>query len=200
MYRHWGARKVPGYEDFGFLKVGDRTGVAFGPVGAPNAAIRLEELRAHGIRQFVAVGTAGSLQPDLDVGEIVLCSRAIRDEGTSHHYARPALYADSSPGLTRRLRTTLESNGIPFRMGISWTTDAPYRETVPEIVRYRHQGVLTVEMEAAAIFAVAARLGVSAGALFVVSDRLDESRWQPRFHDVGQDLKIALKVALKALS
>ena len=90
------------------------------------------------------------------------------------------MYAHSAPALTQRLRTALGVAGIPLRAATSWTTDAPYRAPVAEIVRYRRHGVLAVEMEAVAIFAVAVKLGVSAAALFIVSDRLDESRYRVR--------------------
>lgn len=197
--RTWGGAKVPGYDDFEYLKVGARAGVAFGPVGSPNAAIRLEELRAHGVRHFVAVGSAGSLQKSLHVGELVVCTRAIRDEGTSYHYVRPSTYAHPSVALTDRLRSALREGGLRFRAGTTWTTDAPYRETVEEILGYRRRGVLTVEMEAAAIFAVARKLGLSAAALFVVSDRLDETGWEPRFGDIGPSLRTAVSAALRSL-
>jgi uridine phosphorylase len=63
--------------------------------------------------------------------------------------------------------------------GVSWTTDAPYRETRRKVEAYRDEGVKTVEMEAAALFAVGRRLKVPTAAVFVIGDRLADLAWQP---------------------
>jgi purine-nucleoside phosphorylase len=81
--------------------------------------------------------------------------------------------------LVRGLGIALAARGIPFSRGPSWTTDAPYRETRREAATHRLEGVLTVEMEAAALFAAARQLGVQAAAVFVVADRLLVSGWEP---------------------
>ena len=124
-------------------------------IGAPAAAAALEELAAMGTGAFVSVGTAGSLQRDLDIGDLVLCEAAIRDEGVSHHYLPPAKLATADAGMTAALGAALGHAGVPFRSGSSWTIDTPYRETVAEARHYQAEGVLCVEMEAAALFAVA---------------------------------------------
>jgi uridine phosphorylase len=168
--------------------------------GAPFAAIVVEELAALGVEQFVIVGLAGSLQPDLRAGSFVLCNRALRDEGTSHHYAAPSDFARPSRRLTQLLAQALRREAVAHRTGPSWTIDTPYRETVPEIRRYRAEGILTVEMEASAVFTVARHLGREAAALFVVSDVLHENGWEPSFHDAWGPLTEALEVTLRALS
>jgi uridine phosphorylase len=185
----------------GVFRVGRSVGIVnvHGP-GAPYATIVVEELAALGVRRFVIVGLAGSLQPDLRSGAFVVSTRALRDEGTSHHYARPSTFAYPSAGLTDRLRGALRRANVPYVEGATWTTDAPYRETVPEIRRYRRMGILTVEMEAAAVFAVARHLGIEAAAVFVVSDHLDESGWEPRFHDTRAGLRAGLGVAVAGLA
>lgn len=119
-------------------------------IGAPGAVIHLEEFIEWGVPRFVSVGTAGGLQKDLESGVLVLCERAIRDEGCSHHHLRPSKYAYPSPVLTKRVRHALESRRLKFTAGTSWLIDAPYRETISEVRKYRGQGVLAVEMEAAA--------------------------------------------------
>lgn len=166
--------------------------------GAPFASIVVEELAALGVKQFLIVGIAGSLNPRIQTGSMVVCSKALRDEGTSHHYRKPAPYARPNGALTNLLKSRLEREGIPFVEGPTWTTDAPYRETVPEIRRYRKAGVLTVEMEAAAVFTVSKTLGRRAAALFVISDHLDEKGWKPRFHDTRIPLRRAFRVAIQA--
>ncbi len=169
-------------------------------IGAPSLALTVEELAAIGARRFLTVGYAGSLQPDLPIGSWVLCTRAIRDEGTSHHYARPTKYAYPTPRLQREVDRALRRSGKPYRAGASWTVDAPYRETVEELRTFRREGVLTVEMEASALFTVARSLRVEAAALFVVSDLLDEEAWRPGFHAVGENLEAQFDFAVETMT
>ena len=182
-------------------RVDHRVGVTVleGP-GAPYAALVVEELAALGTTHFLLFGMAGALSPKVPAGSLVLCTKALRDEGTSRHYVAPARFAFPSPRLTAKLRTALGRAGIAYATGPSWTTDAPYRETVPEIRRYRDDGILTVEMEAAAVFSVARYLGRHAAALFVISDHLNEAGWEPRFHVSRRRLEELLDVTVRALA
>jgi len=166
--------------------------------GAPFASIVVEERAALGVKRFVIVGLAGSLSRDIQAGSMVVCTKALRDEGTSHHYQPAAPFSHPDRRLTTALKASLQSAGVPYFEGPSWTTDAPYRETIPEIRRYRRAGILTVEMEASAVFAVARALGRRAAALFVISDHLDEAGWEPRFHDMRAALHQALRIAIQA--
>jgi uridine phosphorylase len=161
-------------------------GFAHIPIGAPVVAIVLEELAAGGVETVVAIGTAGGLAPELSPGDVVICSEALRDEGTSHHYAATEHPARPDGHLADTLRSALPD--APF--GPTWTTDAPYRETVEEIAHYRAEGVLTVDMEASALFVVAEALGVRAASVFCVSDTLHGPEWEPHFQsaDVGAAL------------
>lgn len=180
----------------------NRVAVAGGfGIGAPGATVVLDELIALDVQRFLSIGTAGTLQKDLEIGDIVVCDRAIRDEGTSHHYLPPEKYAHASPAMTARLQAALRSTGTPYTVGTSWTTDAPYRETVAEVRHYQEEGVLTVEMEAAALFAVAAYRGVEMGSLLTVSDSLAELKWDPQFRSdtTRAGLETIYQVALQAL-
>jgi uridine phosphorylase len=183
--RHHPTKKVKGFfgEMFLLRETGDRVAIIgnFG-IGAPGAVIHLEEFIECGVHRFISVGTAGALQKGLKTGDLVLCERAIRDEGSSHHYLRPSKYAHPSPALTDRVRQTLQSRGLKFVSGTSWTIDTPYRETVSEARRYQRQGVLTVEMEAAALFAVGKYRKAQVAALFSISDSLADLTWKPTFH------------------
>jgi uridine phosphorylase len=171
-------------------------------IGAPAACVVMEGLIAFGIRRFVSVGLAGSLQPDIQIGEVVLCDKAIRDEGTSYHYLPASRYAAASPELTARLRNALKQRGVAYRLGTSWTIDAPYRETVAEIRQYRCEGIATVDMEAAALFAVAEYRGVEVGALFTISDSLAGDEWRHSFRgpEVRAGLQTLYQVALDSLA
>ena len=148
-------------------------------IGAPAAAMALEELAALGTSSVVSIGTAGSLQHSLNPGDLVVCEAAIRDEGVSHHYLPPGRLASASTELTAKLAASMRAGYVS---GTSWTIDAPYRETVAEARHYQGEGVLCVEMEAAALFAVAAVRGVPLASAFVISDSLAELTWNPQFH------------------
>jgi len=152
-------------------------------IGAPSAAVIMEELIAWGVKKFIIVGFAGTLQKDVQIGDLVVCEKALRDEGTSYHYLPDSEWAYPSNDLTAKLKSALESAKLPFHFGPSWTTDAPYRETIDEAREYQSQGVLTVEMEASALFAVAEHRKVEAAALFFVFDSLAELVWDPQFHN-----------------
>jgi uridine phosphorylase len=159
------------------LRLTSGVGLARLPIGAPAAAIAVEELSARGAELFIGVGTVGAIDERLSVGDLVVCSAALRDEGTSYHYAPPEPFAVPDPGLTARLRAALPD----AILGPSWTTDAPYRETAEEVAKYRAEGIVTVEMEASCLFTVAAAAGLPAAAAFVVSDVLHGEQWAPHF-------------------
>ena len=179
---------APGRRPSAFLDVHtfDDTGGAVGVVGrfgigAPAAVNIVEMLTALGVRRFVSVGTAGALRAHLDTGAVVVCDRAVRDEGVSHHYLPPARWAEPSPALTERLRARLDESGCSPTTGGAWTIDAPSRETVAEALHYAEEGVAVVEMEAAALFAVARVRGVGIASAFAVSDSLADGEWTPQF-------------------
>jgi uridine phosphorylase len=160
-----------------------QVGVASGfGIGAPTAAVVMEELAALGAHSFITMGVVGwSIHSSCDIGRIVLCTSAVRDEGVSYHYLAPAKFSYPHEELTRRVRNQLLARSIDFAEGPTWTVDAPYRETVEEARHYQSEGVLTVEMEAAAVFAVAEVRAVAAAGAFVISDSLSELTWNPRF-------------------
>jgi uridine phosphorylase len=170
--------------------------------GSPTAVMTLEELIAFGIKKFVSLGAAGGLQKDMNIGDIVVCDRAIRDEGTSHHYSPAEKYAFPSPELTENLSKAFESKGIPYSKGTTWTTDAPYRETIEELRQYRSDGVATVEMEASALFAVGAYRSVSVSSIFAISDLLLEEDWNQGYHSEEklQSLKQIFEVVLESIA
>ncbi len=190
--------------DSALVSRGDaRIGVAgrFG-FGAPVAVLTLEVLIAAGARRIISIGTAGALQGDLHAGDLVLCEKAIRDEGVSHHYLPAARYAASSAELTDDLAEGLASAGCAFKRGAAWTIDTPFRETVEEARRYRDENVLAVEMEAAALFAVGAVRGVQVACAFSISDLLEDGGWKPQFHlaQTAEGLRTLYTVAAATLA
>lgn len=150
-------------------------------IGAPVAVINMEELIAFGVKNFLVVGTAGSLQKDLQVGDIMLCSQAIVDEGTSKHYITDQKTATPNFLWNKQLRDYSLQNNLTFKEGASWTTDAPYRETQEKIINFQQQGILAVEMEISALFTLADFYKVNIAAMFTISDSLANLSWSPGF-------------------
>ncbi len=166
-----------------FYLIDDKIGVVgnFG-FGAPVAAVVLEELIAFGVKKFITIGAAGTLSKNLKIGDIVLCEKAIRDEGTSYHYFKYAKYAYPSEKMLAKIKKFLDESGQKYFIGPSWTIDAFYRETVGEAEYYRKEGVLTIEMEASALFSVAKYRKVEIAAIFAISDLHYGLEWTPKFH------------------
>ncbi len=124
-------------------------------VGAPFAVLVAEELFASGCRLLVSMTSAGQLDPALKPPCFVLIDRALRDEGTSYHYLPPADYSDADPALVAALQDAFSDVPVAVVTGATWTTDAPFRETRAAIEAMRTQGLMAVEMEAAALYAFA---------------------------------------------
>lgn len=160
------------------VTVGDRPVAVFHPgVGAPLAGAFLEEAIASGCRAFVGIGMAGALVPDVLIGHVVVPTAAIRDEGTSYHYLPAAREVGPAPAAVAAVEETLVRRGIEYVTGTTWTTDAPYRETRKKVRRRVAEGCLTVEMEASALFSIAAFRGVPLGMVFLTSDSLAGEEW-----------------------
>jgi len=149
-------------------------------IGAPLAAGLLEEVIAFGCRKFMACGGCGVLEKDIQVGNLIVVRGAIRDEGLSYHYLPPGREVLANETAVDGLVKTLEKRGVPFRLGKTWTTDAPYRETAQKIARRREDGCVTVEMESAGLMAVAQFREVILGQVLYGGDDLSGAEWDNR--------------------
>ncbi len=150
-------------------------------IGAPSVSMLLEIYIELGVKRFINVGIAGGLQTTSHIGDVVVCTSAIRDEGVSYHYLEdPSTPALPSENLTAVLKQTLKQDGIRYTQGPTWTIDAFFRETVGEIQHYQQEGVVTVEMEAAALFAISTLRGVDMASGFVISDLIGDLVWHPQ--------------------
>ena len=149
-------------------------------VGAPLSAGLLEEVIARGCRKFIACGGAGVLDREIAVGHVLVPSVAIRDEGTSYHYLPPSREVAASPEGVAAIEATLKRHGVDYLVSKTWTTDAPYRETPEMVKRRRAEGCLTVEMEAAAFFAVAQFRGVPFAQILYGGDDVSGADWDHR--------------------
>jgi len=139
-----------------FMLAGQAIGIIGCAVGAPFAVLIAEQLFASGCKLLLSVTSAGQIVPAGRPPYFVVIDRALRDEGTSYHYAAPAEFADADPHLVDMAAQAVRRKGIAAVIGSSWTTDAPFRETAAAIETARAQGVLAVEMEAAALYTFAA--------------------------------------------
>ncbi|WP_341989877.1 nucleoside phosphorylase [Azorhizobium sp. AG788] len=135
-------------------------GLAFGivgyAVGASFAVLVAEQVFVSGCDLLVSVASAGQIAEQAPVSYHVLIERSLRDEGTSYHYLPPSPYAEADPALLALARTAFAGAGCPVLSGATWTTDAPFRETEAGIATRKGQGLLAVEMEAAALYAFSA--------------------------------------------
>ena len=150
------------------------------PIGAAMTAAALEMIIAVGADRIIACGGAGNLEPGHAVGHVVVPTGAVRDEGTSFHYLPPARTVDAHPDAVAAIVAACQAAAVPFATGLTWTTDALFRETAGKVAARRAEGCLTVEMEAAAIFAVAEFRGIVAGQLLYAGDDLSGDEWDHR--------------------
>lgn len=168
--------------------------------GAPAMAMKLEVLIALGVKEFVFIGLAGSLQEEVQPADIVLCDEALCDDGTSPCYTTKET-SKPSKQLFTKLQKALTDSKQNFHIGRNWTTDAIFRETKAEIKHYQKHNVLTVEMETAAFYAVCEKRKVKGVAAYGISDKLYEYKWETHFGEkpIYRALEVIFENAKKAL-
>src|SRR5512142_1990692 len=170
--------------------------------GSPMVMELAEELAVMGTKKMILMTWGGTLQMDIQPGDIVLCNRAIRDEGASHHYLPSAKYVEASGSLVNELVDAIRAHSGQASVGTTWTTDAPYRETREEVVCYQAEGVKTVEMESAGLFTVGQVRAVQTASAVIGMDSLATLRWQTpeRLDDIMHSLEVTYAAALDVLS
>jgi uridine phosphorylase len=138
-------------------------GISFGiignAVGAAFSVLLAEQAFASGCELLISITSAGQMIAAADAPYFILIDRALRDEGTSYHYLPPSRYAAADPALIKPVAAALRAANLHVLQGASWTTDAPFRETATAIAAARAEGILAVEMEAAALYAFAQACG-----------------------------------------
>jgi len=138
-----------------FELAGQPVGIGGCAVGAPFAVLIAEELFESGCRLLLSVTSAGQVVPAGPTPYFVIIDRALRDEGTSYHYAGPSEYGEANAELVAMAVNALKAAGLRVIVGPTWTTDAPFRETAQAIEAAKRRGILAVEMEAAALYTFA---------------------------------------------
>lgn len=167
-------------------------------VGAPACVSMHEDAIAMGSRRIILLGNCGVLDPDIHDCSIIIPDRALRDEGTSFHYAPPSEDIAVNQKYAPLFREVLQERGISFVEGATWTTDAPYRETRDKVERRRAQGAICVEMECSAMQALCGFRGVDFFQYLYAGDNLGAEAWEPRSLSGGARLDDKEKLALLA--
>ncbi|SEW21567.1 nucleoside phosphorylase [Natrinema salifodinae] len=143
-------------------------------IGCPSAAIAIEELANVGVETFVRVGTTGALQSEIEIGDMIVATGAAKNEGTSKRYEAAEYPAVPDYDVLSALVDSAEANDEDVHVGPIVSDDAFYAETDEHVDDWEAAGLLAVEMEAAAVFSLARRKGLRAGAICTVDGNLVE--------------------------
>jgi uridine phosphorylase len=205
--RHSGQAKLsatwPCYhtELYEFALAGKAAGIIGCAVGAPFAVLVAEELFACGCRILISLTSAGQIFPGGEPPYFVIIDRALRDEGTSYHYASPDTFAVADSHIVATAIGAVTGAGLRAHVGPSWTTDAPFRQTAPAEEAARAKGILAVEMEAAALYTFARKRNAAVLCLAHVTNNmgLAERDFEKGDADGAADALMLLGALAKAL-
>lgn len=187
--------KLPWYI---YEKDGSKVAVAMATIGAPMVVGLLEELKARGFNNFIVLGSCGVLDQSIQADKIILPSSALRDEGTSYHYAPASDEIAYERSLLLTMEKALDKAGIEHIRTKPWTTDAFYRETAAKVKRRLATGARVVDMEASAIMAWAQYRRANVYQFFYTADYVDHHNheWDARREDRKADSMTFFEIAL----
>jgi uridine phosphorylase len=186
---------VPIYE---MEYMGKKVHLTLGYLGSAGSAAFLEELIAYGFNKFIVCGGAGVLVKDIAVGHLIIPISAIRDEGVSYHYLAPAREIECNPEVVGKIEEEFNKHKIDYIKAKTWTTDSFYRETEKKIDLRKSEGCVTVEMEAAAFFAVAKFRNVKLGQILYGGDDLSGVDWDNRkWHSRAEIRENLVEISIK---
>ena len=196
------SRQIPGENPVQLYAFADRPDIliTLGQVGCPACAGNLDLFNAMGIRRAVFCGGAGVLDKTIEVGRLLLVDGAIRDEGFSYHYFAPSRVIYNRPEDTEKIARYLDAHDIPYLRGLTWTTDAIFRETADRIALRRAEGAKMVEMEQAGCIAVARFRNFSYAALIYGGDDLTGQEWSSRSWRSRKGIRYDLVALCKKLA
>ena len=185
----------------GFQRGGRDLALFHSGVGSAVAAGFLEELIALGARKILVCGGAGVLDRAISQGRLILPSSALRDEGLSYHYLPPAAEVEPDAAAVAALEKVLLDRKAPYLKGKTWSTDGLYRETRGKVAHRRAQGCLSVEMEAAGLFAVARFRQVQIAQLLYGGDDVSGRTWDHRGWQENYTVQeMMLEICLEAVA
>ena len=142
-----------------------------------------------GCKKFIACGMCGVLQKELAVGHLIIPTAAVRDEGTSYHYVRPAREISANERIIQVIENSLLEKKLPYVKAKTWTTDAFYRETPRKIAQRKSEGCLSVEMETSAYIAASQYNNVEFGQILCSGDSLAGDEWDKRSYNKRTDIR-----------
>ena len=167
-------------------------------LGAPACVGSFEDLIPMGAKRIILLGNCGVLDKSIEDCGIIIPTKAIRDEGTSYHYAPPSDYIDVNKKYIPEFIEVLNACGYPYVTGTTWTTDAFYRETRGKVAKRKEMGAICVEMECAAMQAMCDFRSVEFFQFLYAGDNLDHSTWDPRSLSGTSRLDDKEKIAMLA--
>ncbi len=168
------------------------------PVGSAASAQILDWLISYGVREIISAGSCGALE-HFPEGVFLVPYKALRDEGTSYHYAPPSRFMEIGQAARRAIEETITEHGMKYREVVTWSTDGFFRETREKVAYRKSEGCSVVEMECSALAAVSAFRGATFGMILYTADSLadvdkyDERNWG------GNAYEYALTLCLDAL-
>lgn len=173
--------------------------ITLGFVGCPACAGNLDLFNAMGITKVMFCGGGGVLDKNIEVGQLLVVDGAIRDEGFSYHYIEPSRYIYTDPEVTEKIVGYLEKNSVSYIRGLTWTTDAIFRETADRVEHRKKEGAKIVEMEQSGCIAVAKFRGFDYGALIYGGDDVSSEEWSDRSWRSRKGIRYDLVLLCKKL-
>ena len=173
--------------------------ITLGYVGCPACAGNLEFFAACGAKKVIFCGGGGVLDKNIKVGELLVVEGAIRDEGFSYKYLKPSRYIYTDKSITKKITSYLEKNKISYITGITWTTDAMFRETKALVEQRKIEGAKIVEMEQSGCIAMAQYRGFDYGAIIYGGDDVSQEEWNTRSWDKRKGIRYNLVMLCREL-
>ncbi|MEI6242815.1 MAG: hypothetical protein WCP39_05355 [Chlamydiota bacterium] len=149
-------------------------------LGAPALSIKMEELIALGVKKFIAVGTAGTLMKRHSIGDFIIASKALAEDGVAHLYLKGESYAKADVEMLSAWDKFIKQHSLSnFHRAAAWSFSAIFKETPADISRVTKLGMDVVEMETATLYAIGHEKKVQTLSLFVISDSVTQENWIP---------------------
>ena len=173
--------------------------ITLGYVGCPACAGNLEVFAACGATKVMFCGGGGVLDKNIKVGTLLVVEGAIRDEGFSYRYIEPSRFIYSDKKIVNKISDYLDQHSIPYLKGITWTTDAMFRETKALVEQRKAEGAKIVEMEQAGCIAMAQFRNFDYGAIIYGGDDVSQDEWDTRSWDKRKGIRYNLVMLCKEL-
>ena len=173
--------------------------ITLGYVGCPACAGNLECFAACGATKVIFCGGGGVLDKNIKVGELLVVEGAIRDEGFSYKYIKPSRYIYTDKTITQKITGYLDAHKISYLTGITWTTDAMFRESKALVEQRKAEGAKIVEMEQAGCIAMAQYRNFDYGAIIYGGDDVSQDQWDTRSWDKRKGIRYNLVMLCREL-